>query len=206
MLSNIVDLLLTYGTNVIIKEDGNTLAHNAAELNDVLLLDVINSYSADFKLLNGGGEPALMIAIALGNEEAIQFIWIVAEIHTQTENHETVLHYAARHNNAVIALQGSEPGYQIPLNEQSTQKLRTALHFAVQRSNVEIARVLLQHGAQDDWEDRYGTRARDYVGRDEAMEALFEQYHLLQNQTTPTTGCQQAASINENQPHRRHQR
>lgn len=147
-----------------------------------------------------------MIAIALGNKEAIQFIWIVAEIHTQTENHETVLHYAARHNNAVIALQGCEPGYQIPLNEQSTQKLRTALHFAVQRSNVKIARVLLQHGAQNDWEDRYGKRARDYVGRDEAMEALLEEHHFLKNQTTPTTGCQQAALTNKNQPRKRCQR
>ena len=32
---DIVDLLLTYGGDVNIKEDGNTLAHNAAELNDV---------------------------------------------------------------------------------------------------------------------------------------------------------------------------
>ena len=197
---DIVDLLLTYGADVNIKEDGNTLAYNAAELNDVLLLDVINSYNADFELLNGDGEPALMVAIALGNEEAIQFIWSVAKIHTQTENHETVLHYAARHNNPVMALQGCDPRYKIPVNQQSTHELRTALHVAVQQSNVEIARVLLQHGAQDNLEDRYGRRARDYVGRDEAMEALLEEHHLLKNQATSTSGSQQAAPTNENQP------
>ena len=118
---DIVDLLLTYGADVNIKEDGNTLAHNAAELNDALLLDVINSYSADFKLLNRDDEPALMVAIALGNEEAIQFIWSVAEIHTQAENHETVLHYAARHKNPVIAQQGCVPRYQISRHTSCVQ-------------------------------------------------------------------------------------
>ena len=93
-----------------------------------------------------------------------------------------------------------------PLPNQSTHELCTALHVAVQQSNVEIARVLLQHGAQDDWEDSYGRRARYYVGRDEAMEALFKQHKLLKNQTTPTTWCQQAASINDNQPQKRRQR
>jgi hypothetical protein len=76
-------------------------------------------------LLNGDGEPALMVAIAIGNEEAIQFIWSVAKIHTQTENHETVLHYAARHNNPVMALQGCDPRYKIPVNQQSTHELHT---------------------------------------------------------------------------------
>jgi hypothetical protein len=57
--------------------------------------------------------------------------------------------------------------------------------------------VLLQHGAQDNLEDRYGRRARD---RDEAMEALLEEHHLLKNQATSTSGSQQAAPTNENQP------
>ncbi len=38
------------------------------------------------------------------------------------------------------------------------------------------------------------------------MEALLEGHHFLKNQTTPTTGCQQAAPTNENQPRKRCQR
>ena len=43
------------------------------------------------------------------------------------------------------------------------------LHYVAWHNNPVIA---LQ-------EDRYGRRVRDYVGRDEAMEALLEGHHFL---------------------------
>ena len=52
---DIVDLLLTYGADVNIFEEGKTVAHRAAENNDTLLCRIIRSHSGDFSLFNYKG-------------------------------------------------------------------------------------------------------------------------------------------------------
>ena len=71
---DIVDLLLNYGADVNILEDGKSIAHRAAEANDTMLCHIIRRYKGDFSALDINGETPLLIAIALGNKETIQTI------------------------------------------------------------------------------------------------------------------------------------
>ena len=52
-----------------------------------------------------------------------------------------------------IAAKGCHIRHLIDLDQRSTDELRTALHIAVQQSNIDITRLLLENGAKDDWKD-----------------------------------------------------
>jgi hypothetical protein len=52
---------------------------------------------------------------------------------------------------------------EININQKSQSEQYTALHILVQQANVGATRVLLANGALDEWKDRYGKQARDYV-------------------------------------------
>ena len=158
---DITDLLLEHGANVNIYEQGQTIAHRAAAANDTLMLYIIYRYGGDFSLLNRNGETPLMIAITLGNTGATKEIINYWNVDTSSGNNETILHYAARHNDPEIARYTCDPKHGIKLNQRSTHELRTALHIAVKESRVEIARILLENGARDEWGDLFGTCARD---------------------------------------------
>ena len=90
-------------------------------------------------------------------------------------NNETILHYAARHDDPEVARYACDPKHGIKLNQRSTHELRTALHIAVKGSKVEIARILLENGARDEWGDLFGTYARDYI-RDDEIGVLFKKH------------------------------
>ena len=119
-----------------------------------------------------------MVAIALNNKEAIKLMWDFRPIKTSSAHEETILHYAARHNNVSVARKACNPDLQNNLHQQSQHELRTALHIALQQSNVAITRVLLEHGAVDQWEDRYGKRAHEYMNTNDAIGMLFFRYNL----------------------------
>jgi ankyrin repeat protein len=95
---DITDLLLEHGANVNIYEQGHTIAHRAAAANDTLMLHIIYRYGGDFSLLNQDGETPLMIAITLGNTGATKEILNYWNVDTSSGNNETILHYAARHD------------------------------------------------------------------------------------------------------------
>jgi ankyrin repeat protein len=95
-----------------------------------------------------------MVAIALNNKEAIKLMWDFRPVSISSANEETILHYAARHNNVKLARKACPLDLQINFYKQSQHELWTALHIAVQQSNVAVTRALLEHGALDQWEDR----------------------------------------------------
>jgi hypothetical protein len=180
---DIVDLMLIYGADANIIENEKTMAHLAAENNDTLLFKILHRHKADFSLWNKDGETPIMVAIALKNKEITKMLYTYQPIHTSSANNETVLHYAARNNYLSAAEVGCDSSRQIDINQQSTTELRTALHIAVQYSNMEIIDVLLKAGARDDWEDRYGRRAYEYIV-DDAIYALFSQYGMKFDQNS----------------------
>ena len=126
-------------------------------------------------------------------------------------NEETILHYAARHNNISVARNACDPDLQIDSNQQSQHELRTALHIAVQQSNV---RVSLEHGALDKWEDRYGRRTNEYI-TDDVISMLFFRYNLtcdIENvdvpsrSTTPINVKENIERLQQNEaPHESHE-
>ena len=119
-----------------------------------------------------------MIAIALGNKETIQTIWKFTPLKVSSTNNETVLPYAARHNNLKFVREGCKIKNEINIHQKSQSEQYTALHIAVQQANVGATRVLLANGALDEWKDCYGKRARDYIS-DGAIRKLFRQHKML---------------------------
>ena len=190
---DIMELLLEYKANVNIHEKEETVAHRAAAANDTTMLRIIYRYGGDFSLLNQDGEIPLMTAIIFGNTEAIKEILHYWNINISSRNNETILHYAARHDNPKIALYASDPVHRVKLHQRSTHELRTALHLAVKESRVEITRILLDHGARDEWRDCYGALARDYITNNDILTAITaeQQLHLpeqMPNQQDPLPG------------------
>jgi hypothetical protein len=62
-----------------------------------------------------------------------------------------------------VAVKGCHIFHFKDVDQRSTDELRTALHIAVQQSNVGITRLLLENGAKDKWKDFLGMHARHYV-------------------------------------------
>lgn len=145
---DVTELLITYGADVNIMDHGKTVAHTAAELNEALLILILRRHKANFSIKSEEGETPLLVAIALNNKEAMLDF---RPINTSSANEETILHYAARHNNVNVARKACHSDLQINIHKQSQHELRIALHIAVQQSNVVITRVLLEHGALDQW-------------------------------------------------------
>jgi ankyrin repeat protein len=178
---DITDLLLEHGANVNINEQGQTIAHRAAAANDTLMLHTMYSHGGDFSLLNHDGETPLMIPISLGNmgavKEILKYCWNVDNFFG---SNETILHYAARHDNPEIALNTCDPQHRIKINQRSTQKLQIALHLAVKESTVEITSILLENGARDEWGDCFGMLAREYI-RNDNIGVLFKRHKFSLN-------------------------
>ncbi|KAK4045811.1 hypothetical protein OUZ56_033813 [Daphnia magna] len=61
---DITDLLLDYGTDPDIEEDGQTIAHRAATENNKLLIRILRYDKYKFSSYNSLGETPLMVAIA----------------------------------------------------------------------------------------------------------------------------------------------
>jgi ankyrin repeat protein len=160
---------------------------------------ILRRHKVDFSIKNEEGKTPLMVAIALNNKEAIKLMWDFRPINILSANKETILHYAARHNNVSVARNACHPDLQIDLNQQSQHELRTALHIAVQQSNAAVTRVLLDQGALDKWENHYGRRANEYI-TDDVISMLFFRYNLtcdIENVDVPSRSTT-PISIEEN--------
>ncbi|KAK4015087.1 hypothetical protein OUZ56_030077 [Daphnia magna] len=94
---DITDLLLDYGADPDIKEDGQTIAHRAAAENNKLFIRVLRYHKYKFSSYNSLGETPLMVAIAYGHEEVASYLWISSNVAQMAKDNSTVLHYAAKH-------------------------------------------------------------------------------------------------------------
>ena len=201
---DLTDLLLEHGANVNINEQEQTIAHRAAAANDTLMLYIIFRYGGDFSLLNHDGETPLMIAITLGNTGAIKEILNYWNIDTSSGNNETILHYAARHDDPEVARYACDSKHGIKLNQRSTHELRTALHIAVKESRVEITRILLENGARDEWGDLFGMYAREYI-RDDNIGVSFKRHGFSLNYNYKTNSFEQENITNKEELQLAHQ-
>jgi hypothetical protein len=82
---------------------------------------------------------------------------------------------------------------------RSRHESRTALHLAVQMSHVGVTRLLLKHGARDEWEDHLGKYAKDYI-RNEEVKLLFIWLKMLESPTAPTSQPTATTASNTNEP------
>ena len=99
-------------------------------------------------------------------------------IDISSKHNETILHYAARHDNPKIAAYACDPKHGIILNQRSTHKLRTALHIAVKESRIDTTHILLENGARDEWCDCFGNLTRVYI-HDDNIGVLFKNMDIL---------------------------
>ena len=111
----------------------------------------------------------------LGNTRAVKKILNYWNVDTSSGNNQTILHYAARHDDPKVALYACDPKHGIKLNQSSTHELRTALHLGVKESRVEITRILLENGARDEWGDLFGMYAEEYI-RNDSIGVLFKRH------------------------------
>jgi hypothetical protein len=147
-----------------------------------------------------------MVAIALHRKETIQALLHLCPVNICSATNESILHYAARHNNMDVAAKGCHIRHLIDLDQRSTVELRTALYIAVQQSNVGITRLLLESGAKDEWKDFLGMHARHYV-RDDAIGVLFLQRKKLKDplKTHPRSSPYDNYQQNKQESTKRHQ-
>ncbi|EFX62085.1 hypothetical protein DAPPUDRAFT_120542 [Daphnia pulex] len=181
---DITELLLFNGADVNIKEDGRTILHRAAELNDTLLCKIALSYNADLTQFNEIGETPMLVAIAFSSPDVLAMLYRNTTEYQISANGETILHYAARYNNERVTKFACEGQKPIDINQTSTHEQRTALHVAVLESRVEIVKILLANGAVDDVADSTGHFAYEYI-TDGEIRDLFV-HHKMRIETTVT--------------------
>ncbi|KAK4045291.1 hypothetical protein OUZ56_032829 [Daphnia magna] len=93
---DITDLLLDYGADPDIEEDGQTIAHRVAAENNKLLIKILRYHKYKFSSYNYLGETPLMVAITYGHEEVASYLWISSNVAQMAKDNSTVLHYAAK--------------------------------------------------------------------------------------------------------------
>ncbi|XP_057366744.1 putative ankyrin repeat protein RF_0381 [Daphnia carinata] len=132
---DVTDLLLTFGANINIVENGETIAHRAAADNNEHLLRTLAYHKCQFSEWNCPiRETPLMVAIALRNEECIDFLWVTPLIKQLSRDAETFLHYAARFNNKKEYV-NSAYLHGVNINQESWTRRETALTIAVRYGN-----------------------------------------------------------------------
>ncbi|KZS01726.1 Uncharacterized protein APZ42_001522, partial [Daphnia magna] len=94
---DISDLMLDYGADPDIEEDGQIIAHTAAAENNKLLIRILRYHKYKFAAYNSLGETPLMVAIAYGHEDVANYLWISSNVVKMAKDNSTVLHYAAKH-------------------------------------------------------------------------------------------------------------
>ncbi|XP_045023023.1 serine/threonine-protein phosphatase 6 regulatory ankyrin repeat subunit B [Daphnia magna] len=160
---DITDLLLEFGADPDIMEDGQTVAHRAAATNNTHLLRVLSYHHCKLRAWNSLGETPLMVAIALNQRESISFLWETSIISKSGRGAETVLHYAAQFNNRNVALGACDSRRGVDVNQRSLPRFESALMVAVRYGNPDIVNVLLKNGATDNNPDKDGNYAQDYI-------------------------------------------
>ncbi|KAK4045271.1 hypothetical protein OUZ56_032809 [Daphnia magna] len=160
---DITDLLLDYGADPDIKEDGQTIAHRAAAENNKLFIRVLRYHKYKFSSYNSLGETPLMVAIAYGHEEVASYLWISSNVAQMAKDNSTVLHYAAKNGNNSLARAACERKIHININQTTRPGNYTALHLATMYSQDNIINILLEHGANTNITDVNGNTPRDYA-------------------------------------------
>ncbi|KAK4013539.1 hypothetical protein OUZ56_026093 [Daphnia magna] len=115
---DITVLLLDYGADPDIEEDGQTIAHRAAAENKKLLIMIFL------------GETRLMVVIAYGHEEVANYLWISSNVAQMAKDNSTVLHYAAKHGNDSLSEAAFKRKIHININQTTKPGNDTALHLA----------------------------------------------------------------------------
>ncbi|KAK4045620.1 hypothetical protein OUZ56_033307 [Daphnia magna] len=177
---DITDLLLDYGADPDIEEDGQTIAHRAAAENNKLLIRILRYHKYKFSSYNSLGETPLMVAIAYGHEEGASYLWISSNVAQMAKDNSTVLHYAAKHGNNTLARAACERKIHININQTTKPGNYTALHLATMYRHDHIANILLEHGADPDITDVNGNTPRDYAF-DEHRRNIFEDWNCIRS-------------------------
>ncbi|KAI9557221.1 hypothetical protein GHT06_017041 [Daphnia sinensis] len=163
---DVTDLLLYYGADPDIEEDGQTIAHIAGAENNKLLLRILRMHGCRFAKYNSLGETPLMVAIAYGHEDIAKYLC-------------TVLHYAARYGNKEIAKSACQEK-RIDINQRCTPGNYTALHMATIFRHTDIMSILIQHNAEMDERDIAGRTPQEYA-TDKNRREVFEYWDKNSN-------------------------
>ncbi|KAK4024539.1 hypothetical protein OUZ56_009961 [Daphnia magna] len=140
---DITDLLLDYGADPDIEEDGQTIAHRAAAENNKLLIRILRYHKYKFSSYINLGETPLMVAIAYGHEEVRGYLWISSNVAQIAKDNSTVLHYAAKHGNNTLARAACERKIHININQTTKPGNYTALHLATMSTDIDPLRMPL---------------------------------------------------------------
>jgi ankyrin repeat protein len=125
----------------------------AAEYNDTNMMAFLLDQGAPIEGTDNFRDQctALHCAAIKGNVTAIAFLLSRgANVNSVDRDNETPLHYAAQHDQANAAAYLIGKGANI--NARSFYENRTPLEAAVSQKRLEVARVLLEHGANADFD------------------------------------------------------
>ncbi|KAK4030854.1 hypothetical protein OUZ56_024241 [Daphnia magna] len=177
---DITDLLLDYGADPDIEEDGQTIAHRAAAENNKLLIRIFRYHKYKFSSYNSLGETPLMVAIAYGHEEVGSYLWKSSNVAQMAKDNSTVLHFAAKHGNNSLARAACERKIHININQTTRPGNYTALHRATMYRQDHIVNILLEHGANTNITDVNENTPRDYAF-DEQRRNVFENWDYIRS-------------------------
>ncbi|KZR96784.1 Uncharacterized protein APZ42_008679 [Daphnia magna] len=183
---DITDLLLDYGADPDIEEDGQTIAHRAAAENNKVLIRILRYHKYKFSSYNSLGETPLMVAIAYGHEEVVSYLWISSNVAQMAKNNSTVLHYAAKHGNNSLARAACGRKIHININQTTRPGNYTALHLATMYRQDHIVNILLEHGAYPDITDVNRNTPRDHAF-DEQRRNIFEDWDYIRGRKRKTS-------------------
>ena len=149
----------------------------AAESNDTNMMAYLLDRGAPVEGTQNYREQctALHCAALKGNIAAIAFLLSRgANIESVDRFNETPLHYAAQQDQAgavsYLIAQGA------CINAQSTRDNRTPLEVAVSDERLEAVRVLLEHGAEADFDKLIGSMKSEMAGAPLASQARRDQW------------------------------
>lgn len=177
---DMTDLLLDYGADPDIEEDGQTIAHRAAAKNNKLLIRILRYHKYKFAAYNSLGETPLMVAIAYGHEEVASYLWVSSNVAQMAKDSSTVLHYATKYGNNSLARAACERKIHININQTTRPGNYTALHLASMYSQDNIIHFLLEHGANTNITDVNGNTPRDNAF-DGQRRNVFEDWDFIRS-------------------------
>lgn len=144
-------VLIYLGCNVTIQDNfGQTPLHLAAKKDDAEMVAMLLNHSADIRLTNIEGCTCIHVAAFQGNANALKVLltknaW--PSIVEETNNFGlTALQIAASFNHFEVFKLLVTIG-KANINYQTNSNTKTALHFAVEEDNLEMAKFLVDSGA-----------------------------------------------------------
>lgn len=172
--------------------DASVALHWAAHQNDLQLVNTLIQAGADVNLTNDLGVSALWLAAENGNLDLAQLLLSAnANPELSLPSGETPLMMAARGGNAQLAQLLVTSGANVNASEISQQQ--TALMWAAAEEHADVAKILLDAGA--DWQARSGTW-NEVVQPAGAIPAIRDAiYEVVQGGFTPLLYAAQQGAI-----------